>query len=63
MDADLDYRLYAEPERVIIGIEEEVLVMPSDPSIITNEDGTRCKIITVKKAGETTQVCVPLGEE
>ena len=58
---DMDARIYAEPERVIIGIEEEVLEVPGDEGIITQEDGTRCKVITVSKAGEKVQVCVPLG--
>jgi hypothetical protein len=62
---DMDARIIAEPDRVIIGIVEEEIVVVSgeDGATITNEEGTRCKIITVKKAGETTQVCVALGEE
>jgi hypothetical protein len=62
MDADLDYRIYAEPDRVIVGIEEEV-IEPEEYGIITQEDGTRCKVIRIMKAGEKVEVCVPLGAD
>ena len=60
---DADARIYAEPERVIIGIGEDMLDVPGDEGIITQKDGTKCKIITVSKGGETVQVCVPIGAD
>jgi hypothetical protein len=63
MDADLDFRLYAEPDRAIIFEFEEPEVVPGDPTIITNEDGSRCRIISVMKDGERQSVCVPLRDD
>jgi hypothetical protein len=63
MDADVDFRLYAEPERVIVGIVEEEVVPLDEEGIITREDGSRCKIINVMKGGERVQVCVSLGDQ
>lgn len=51
---DLDAKIIAEPERVFIGIVEEV------PKEVTPPE---CKIITVKKGTEVVQFCVPLERE
>jgi hypothetical protein len=51
---DMDAEIIAEPFRPLIGIVEEV------PEEIAPRN---CKIITVKKGGETMQFCVPAEGE
>lgn len=63
MDADLDYRLWTGPLYVIPSIIEEEVVPLDEVGIITREDGTKCKIITVTKGGEKVEVCVPLRDD
>jgi hypothetical protein len=63
MDADVDFRLYAEPERTIIGIEEEVVPQapvfpPAAGDIVTNDDGSKCRLI---KANGSL-FCVPMAD-
>jgi hypothetical protein len=63
MDEGLDFRLYTEPFWVTGIVEEELELPPEDESIITKEDGTKCKIVTISKGGEKMQLCVPFGDQ